>query len=89
MLLADTLARLFRDMGSTQSALSEGWNEALWRRLDEIGLPLLLVPEAQGGIGGTLDDALAVSRLLGAFAVALPMGEALLAHQFPAPVAPP
>jgi acyl-CoA dehydrogenase len=78
-MLADTLNRLFRDRGKTQAALSEGWNEGLWRQLDEMGLPLLLVDEAQGGIGGTLDDALAVAQAVGAFAVALPLGEAMLA----------
>jgi acyl-CoA dehydrogenase len=80
-LLADTLARLFRDLGKTQAALSEGWNDTLWRQLDDMGLALLLVPEEQGGIGGTLDDALAVARTLGAFAVSLPVGEAMLAHR--------
>jgi acyl-CoA dehydrogenase len=80
-LLADTLDRLFRDLGKTQASLSEGWNDALWRRLDEMGLTLLLVPEEQGGIGGTLEDAHAVARALGAFAVSLPLGEAMLAHR--------
>jgi acyl-CoA dehydrogenase len=80
-LLADTLVRLFRDLGKTQAALSEGWNDTLWRRLDEMSLPMLLVPEAQGGVGGTLDDALVVARAVGAFAVSLPVGETMLAHR--------
>lgn len=79
-LLGDTLARLFRDQGKTQGALSEGWNDALWQQLARMELPLLLVPEEQGGAGGTLEDALAVAVALGAFAVALPLGEAMLAH---------
>ena len=83
-LLADTLARLFRDQGRTQSLLSEGWNDTLWRELDRIGLPLLLVAEAQGGIGGSLDDAFALAQSLGAHAVALPVGEVLLAQHLAA-----
>lgn len=79
-LLSDTLTRLFRDHGKTQAVLSEGWNQGLWQQLDQMGLPLLLVPEEQGGAGGTLDDALAVALSLGAFAVALPLGEAMLAR---------
>jgi len=80
-MLADTLARLFRDVGKTQATLSEGWNDSLWRQLDDVGLPVLLVPEEQGGIGGTLEDAFAVAQALGAFAVALPVGETMLARR--------
>jgi acyl-CoA dehydrogenase len=79
-LLADALARLLRDPTRTQAALSEGWNEVLWAQLEAMGLALLLVPEEQGGAGGTIDDALVVAEALGAFAVALPLGETLLAR---------
>jgi acyl-CoA dehydrogenase len=79
-MLADTLSRLFRDQGKTQAALSEGWNDSLWRQLSEMGLPLLLVDDAQGGVGGTLEDGLAVAHALGAFAVALPVGETMVAR---------
>lgn len=79
-MLADTLDRLFRDQGQTQAALSDGWNDPLWRQLDEMALPLLLVDEAQGGVGGTLEDALPLAQALGAHAVALPVGEAMLAR---------
>jgi len=83
-LLADTLSRLFRDHGKSQAALSEGWDEALWRQLDEMGLALLLVDETQGGAGGTLEDALPIAHALGAHAVALPLGEAMLARRLAA-----
>jgi acyl-CoA dehydrogenase len=79
-MLADTLQRLFRNAGENQSALSEGWNDAVWHQLDEIGLPLLLVDEAQGGISGTLEDAWTVAQATGVFAVALPVGETMLAR---------
>jgi acyl-CoA dehydrogenase len=80
-LLADTLERLFRERGQTQAALSEGWNADVWRQLDEIALPLLLVPEALGGIGGGLEDALPVALAFGAHAIALPLGETMLARR--------
>jgi len=80
-MLADTLNRLFRAThGQSQAALSEGWNDALWRQLAELGLPLLLVDEGRGGAGGTLEDALPVAMALGAFAVGLPLGETMLAQ---------
>ena len=68
-LLAETLERLFRDTPVS----------ALWQQLDELGLPLLLVPEAGGGAGGCFEDAFVVARALGRFAVPLPLCEALLA----------
>jgi acyl-CoA dehydrogenase len=79
-MLADTLERLLRDHGQTQAALSEGWNDALWRQFAAMALPLLLVAEAHGGVGATLEDALPVALALGAHAVALPLGEAMLAR---------
>jgi len=76
--LADTLARLFS--AGPQSAVSEGWNGALWQQIVEIGVPLLLVAEAAGGIGGTWEDAQVVAHAVGAHAVGLPACETMLAH---------
>jgi acyl-CoA dehydrogenase len=84
VMLADTLARLLRDSATTQSALSEGWNDALWQQLVEMGLPQLLVPEAAGGIGGSWEDAQVVARAMGAHAVGLPVCETMLAHMLAA-----
>ncbi len=50
-----------------------------WPALVEIGFPLLLVPEAQGGFGGDWGDAFAVLRAAGAHALAQPLAEAMLA----------
>ena len=80
VLLADTLARLFRDSAKPQAAVSEGWNAALWQQLDEMGLPQLLVSEAAGGIGGTWEDAQVVAQAAGGHAIGLPICEAMLAH---------
>jgi acyl-CoA dehydrogenase len=84
VMLADTLARLLRDSAHPQAAVSEGWNGALWRQLDEIGLPLLLVDESAGGIGGDWQDAHVVAHAMGAHAVGLPVCEAMLARRLAA-----
>src|SRR5207244_12657417 len=80
VMLADTLQRLLRDTATTRAAVAEGWNQALWKQLDEMGLPLLLVPEDAGGIGGNWEDAEVVAQALGAHAVALPIVETMLAR---------
>jgi acyl-CoA dehydrogenase len=80
-MLADSVGRLLRDASAVQSRVSEGWNAGLWSQVDEMGLPLLLVPEADGGIGGHWDDAHVVLHALGAHAVALPVGESMLARR--------
>jgi acyl-CoA dehydrogenase len=51
-----------------------------WQTLSDAGFPLLLVPEAQGGIGGDWGDAVAVLNEAGAAALAQPLGEAMLAN---------
>ncbi len=80
-MLADSVGRLLRDASAVQSRVSEGWNAELWSQVDEMGLPLLLVPEEHGGIGGHWDDAHVVLHALGAHAVALPVGESMLARR--------
>lgn len=50
-----------------------------WTTLSEAGYPLLLVPEAQGGVGGDWGDAFAVLRAAGAAPLAQPLGEAMIA----------
>jgi acyl-CoA dehydrogenase len=80
-LLAETLERLFgdafgrRDAKAATGALDGG----LWRQVEALGLPLLLVPEAAGGAGGGFEDAYVVARALGRFAAPLPLCETLLA----------
>ena len=80
VMLADTLARLFRDSATTQAAVSEGWNAALWQQLDAMGLQQLLVSESAGGFGGNWEDAQVVAQAAGQHAVGLPVCEAMLAH---------
>jgi acyl-CoA dehydrogenase len=74
-LLTDAAARLFGD-------LAEKRNDpftALWAPVEEAAFPLLLVPEADGGFGGSWADAFAVLRLAGYHALPLPVGEAIIA----------
>jgi acyl-CoA dehydrogenase len=84
VMLADTLERLLRDSAKPQAVVSEDWNDALWRQLDEIGVPLLLVDESAGGIGGGWEDAQVVAHAMGAHAVGLPVCEAMLARRLAA-----
>ncbi|MEE4382586.1 MAG: acyl-CoA dehydrogenase family protein [Pseudomonadales bacterium] len=54
--------------------------EALWRQLEEMGLPLAAAPEAAGGTALPLADALGLLRLAGAHALPLPLADSLLAN---------
>ncbi len=84
-MLADAVSRLFRDAGDVASqAERNGWQSALWQQVEELGLPLVLVPEAQGGVGGDWEDVLAVLHAAGYYGIPLPVGEALLAAKIAA-----
>ena len=77
-LLVETLTRLFTQSCThevIQRAEAEGWAPSVWEPLAATGSPWIGVPEEQGGSGGTLADALAVLRLVGRFAVPLPVAE--------------
>src|SRR4029077_14037441 len=56
------------------------WPADLWKDIEEMGLPLIAVPEDKGGVGGTLGDMLALLRLAGSHAVPVPLGETALAN---------
>jgi len=84
VMLADSIARLLRDSVNApggQAAVSEGWPAALWRQLEEMGLPMLLVDEAAGGFGGDWEDAQIVAQAMGMYAVGLPLLETMLARR--------
>jgi len=72
-MLAEMADPLFAELGTGATV------ERDWARLEELGLPLLLVPEAEGGFGGCWEDALVVFRLAGFHALALPLPEAIIA----------
>jgi alkylation response protein AidB-like acyl-CoA dehydrogenase len=49
-----------------------------WAKIEDAGLVKVLVPEDQGGFGGTWEDAFVVIRACGYHAVDLPLPEAIL-----------
>src|SRR5882724_2755840 len=55
------------------------WPADLWKEIEEMGLPLIAVPEDKGGVGGTLADMLALLRMAGSHAVPVPIAETALA----------
>jgi len=56
------------------------WPKDLWKEIEEMGLPLIAVPEDKGGASGTLADMLAVLRVAGSHAVPVPLAETALAN---------
>ncbi|HWK35435.1 acyl-CoA dehydrogenase [Sphingomonas sp.] len=82
-LLYDATERLLRDRfdaAALRRARAEKDPGDAWRAIDAMGLPLALVPEAQGGIGLSLADGLGLVPLLGRYAVPLPVAETMLAN---------
>lgn len=55
------------------------WPEAGWTAIAEAGLHRALVPEAAGGYGVAVPDALGLLRVAGEYAVPLPLAETMLA----------
>ncbi len=51
-----------------------------WSRIEELGFAGLLVSEAQGGLDGDWGDLYAIMKLAGANALALPLGETIIAN---------
>jgi acyl-CoA dehydrogenase len=74
-LLTEAAARLFGDLAAKRN---DPFTD-LWAPVEEAGFPLLLVPEADGGFGGSWQDAFAVLRLAGYHALPLPVGETIVA----------
>lgn len=83
-MLADMIERLLdRHLDdAAQAAAREGqWLPALWSEVEEMGLPLALLTEEQGGFGLSFDDAAEALRLLGRHAMPLPVVETMAANQ--------
>ena len=71
-MLAETADPLFAKLGPNAV-------ESDWKQLEDLGLPLLWAPEADGGFGGSHVDALTVFRLAGYHALGLPLVERIIA----------
>lgn len=65
---------LLRSLDASDSRRSD----AVWQGLSEMGLPGLLVPEAQGGLGLTLLDGVLIAAELGRAGVAEPIADTAL-----------
>jgi len=78
-MLADMTQALFEEIGYAADP------QADWGRVEELGLPGLLVAEEDGGFGGAWQDALIVFRTAGYHALGLPLVEAILAAHVAAP----
>ncbi len=81
-MLRETADRLFQarcDVATQRSADQGIWPAALWAAVEEAGLHRALVPEAAGGFGVAVADALSLLKVAGAHAVPLPLAETMLA----------
>lgn len=63
-------------------AEKHGWSKSLWKAFEQLEISALLLPEAMGGFGGSMEDACAVARLMGRHAVPAPAMETILAAGF-------
>lgn len=79
-MLGESVQRLFGDHAdAAAAAVRDGWQAALWQQSQELGLSLTLVPEDQGGVSGTWEDAYAVLHPAGFQQIPLPLAESMLA----------
>jgi acyl-CoA dehydrogenase len=81
-LLVDTANSVFDAVDPAQGFT------ACWSKVADAGFALLLVPEAAGGFGGDAGDLFAILRVAGARALALPVGETIVAMSMLAEQAP-
>ena len=82
-MLLETADRFFTDRCGKDvvNSVEKGvWPADLWKEIEEMGLPLIAVPEDKGGVGGTLADMLALLRMAGSHAVPVPIAETALAN---------
>ena len=81
-LLLDGAQRLFAagcDHDLQEAAETGQFPSDLWQDIEDNGLPLVLVPEDQGGIGLDAASACAVLRVAGAFALPVPLADTMIA----------
>ena len=82
-MLLETAGRFFAERCGKDivNGVEKGvWPADLWKEIEEMGLPLIAVPEEQEGVGGTLADLMAVLRVAGEHAVPVPVAETALAN---------
>lgn len=82
-MLAEMIQRLFERAldERAQAAAREGqWLPDLWAEVEEMGLPLALLSEEQGGFGLEPGDRSETLRLMGLHAVPVPVAETMAAN---------
>ncbi|MET7246740.1 acyl-CoA dehydrogenase family protein [Methylobacterium sp. EM32] len=80
--LRETADRLLADHLTPQARATVAageWPAALWAAVDEVGLPAAILPEAAGGFGVPVADALSLLTVAGAHALPLPLADTMLA----------
>lgn len=75
LLAADDIFGSVCSPAALESAEDEGWSAQAWAAVSDAGLAWISVPEAAGGEGGTLEDALAVLRVAGRHGLPVPLAE--------------
>ncbi|UHC20109.1 acyl-CoA/acyl-ACP dehydrogenase (plasmid) [Methylobacterium currus] len=81
-MLRETADRLLADRLTPQARAKTAageWPEDLWAALDEVGLPAAILPEAAGGFGVPVADALSLLTVAGSHALPLPLADTMLA----------
>ncbi len=81
-ILSDTAHRLFTEHFTPEAlhrADAGEWLADAWSAIEELGLPLALVPEEAGGFGIAPVEALGLVRIAGAYAAPVPLAETMLA----------
>ncbi|TPQ52056.1 hypothetical protein C2U72_05065, partial [Prosthecomicrobium hirschii] len=76
-LLRDSIGRYLAETQDFETArrimrMPNGFSRSLWQGLAELGLPGLLVAEADGGLGASLTDAALAAEELGRHLAAIP-----------------
>jgi acyl-CoA dehydrogenase len=78
-MIEDSVTRLLQNYADQWSSTAPvQWLPEAWAALEDMGLPRVLLDEANGGFGLTTSQALKIVRLAGEAAMPLPIGEAML-----------
>ena len=83
-MLQESVARLFAAESSgerVRAVEGTGFDPALWRQLQDMGLNLMRLPEEVGGLGSSLLDAVLVAEQAGRHLVSVPLIEHMAASR--------
>ena len=81
----DSAARILADLADLQTinaAADTNWKAPLWQALEQAGMPLAWVSEANGGAGADMLDGFDILRIAGQYAAPVALAETLLAAHF-------